>query len=88
MKYECSITYHSKVTATVEVFLFADKQPYRQGKNYKMPQIYQCGGIIKQHFFKVVCSLLSDMKMTDHHPITLMLDRYITPITSSNINGL
>ena len=46
VKYEGSITYHSKAMANVEVF--ADKQTDRRtnpkAKNY-MPPIYRCGEI-------------------------------------------
>jgi hypothetical protein len=50
MKYESSITYHSKDMANVKVF--ADRQTDRQTKNY-MPPIFRYGGIKSKH--KIEC---------------------------------
>ena len=62
MKYESSITYHSKAMANVNVLVtnkrtdgpdgHADRQTNGRTKNY-MPPIYRCGGIILQFFHKV-----------------------------------
>ena len=53
VKYDSSITYHSKAMATVEVLCrqtngVTERWTNRQVKNY-MPQIYRCGGIKKKN---------------------------------------